>query len=134
MSTIVPVTCAIITHKDQILCTQRSTKMAHPGKWEFPGGKIEQDESPESCIRREIKEELDIEISILEPIPSVRHAYQESRIIELIPFICSYTSGEIKLKEHQQYLWLPVERLGELDWAAADLPIVAYMIAMTRQL
>jgi 8-oxo-dGTP diphosphatase len=132
MSTIVPVTCAIITHKTHILCTQRSEKMAHPGKWEFPGGKIEQDELPESCIRREIKEELDIEICILEALPSVRHAYQESIIIELIPFICSYTSGEIKLKEHQQYLWLPVERLGELDWVAADLPIVAYMIAKTR--
>lgn len=129
MSTIIPVTCAIIIHNDQILCTQRSEKMAHPGKWEFPGGKIEQNESPERCILREIKEELDIEIRILKAIPSVRHAYQESRIIELIPFICSYTSGAIKLREHQQYIWLPVERLVELDWAAADLPIVAYLIA-----
>ena len=117
------VTCALIEYKGKILCTQRSASMKLPLKWEFPGGKIEANETPEQCLVREIKEELGVEITVLESLPSNIHNYG-SRTIELLPFRCRIIRGEIQLKEHQGFRWLPPHQLMDLDWAAADIPIV----------
>jgi 8-oxo-dGTP diphosphatase len=117
------VTCAIIEIRNKVLVVQRSDKMKMPLKWEFPGGKIEINESEEDCIKREIKEELNIEIgTVCRLAPSVFHYPAIS--IQLIPFISKYLNGVIKLREHSQYLWLEKKDLLDLDWAEADLPIV----------
>jgi len=118
------VTCAVIERNGKVLCVQRSPEMDQPLKWEFPGGKIEPGESPEDCLIREILEELDIWIGILEPMTVSQHRYPGGPAIRLIPYLCSVTSGKIRLKEHIQYLWLPKCRLLQLNWAEADLPIV----------
>jgi 8-oxo-dGTP diphosphatase len=97
--------------------------MSLPLKWEFPGGKIEPGETAEQCLVREIKEELDITVEIIRDLPANRHTYA-AVTIELIPFICRHTCGEITLKEHAQYQWLPADELLALDWADADVPIV----------
>src|SRR5690606_20071638 len=117
------VTCAIIEHEGKVLCAQRSGNMKHPYKWEFPGGKVEDYEDLETCLKREIKEELGVEIGVLERLPSNFHIYSELKL-ELIPFRCSLQTFEIELLEHSQIIWLPVEKLKDLDWAEADLPIV----------
>ena len=117
------VTCAIIEHEGKILCAQRSSIMKHPLKWEFPGGKVEGDEDLITCLEREIKEELGVEIEVLERLPSNFHIYSNLKL-ELIPFRCSLQTFEIELLEHSQIIWLPVEKLKDLDWAEADLPIV----------
>lgn len=117
------VTCALIEHKGKVLCAQRSSSMKLPLKWEFPGGKIETGETPEQCLVREIKEELAVEVTVLESLPTNSHNYG-TRTIQLLPFRCEILHGEIQLKEHQAYKWLPVHQLMELDWAAADIPIV----------
>ncbi len=117
------VTCAIIEHKGKVLCAQRSENMSHPLKWEFPGGKVEGDEDLISCLKREIKEELGVKIEVLERLPSNFHIYSNFKL-ELIPFRCSLQTFEIDLLEHSQILWLPVEKLKDLDWAEADVPIV----------
>src|SRR5438067_2370928 len=122
------VTCALITNNQaQVLAAQRSETMGLPLKWEFPGGKIEPEETAEDCLVREIKEELNIEISIIEALPSNTHTYPKITI-ELIPFICEHISGKIILKEHAQYRWLHKNELLALDWADADVPIVKHYL------
>jgi len=123
MKKTIKVTCAIITINHQLFVVQRSENMNLPLKWEFPGGKIEPNETEEECILREIKEELNIDITLVNRLKSSFFEYP-TIAIELIPFIANYKRGEIKLKEHNQYKLLSKEELSSLDWAEADLPIV----------
>ncbi|MFY7739832.1 MAG: (deoxy)nucleoside triphosphate pyrophosphohydrolase [Flavobacterium sp.] len=119
----VNVTCAIIFFGKKILVTQRSEKMKLPLKWEFPGGKLEENESEIDCIKREIKEEINIEIEVLKSLSNSIYDYETFKI-NLIPFISKYVSGEIILSEHKDYKLLDKSELLNLDWAEADLPIV----------
>lgn len=117
------VTCAVITLQNKIIAVQRSNRMSQPMKWEFPGGKIESGETEIDCIKREIREELNIVIVVLDRLTPSVYSYP-TFTIELIPYTAHYVSGELKLKEHHQYLLLDKDELDELDWAEADLPIV----------
>jgi len=117
------VTCAIILIDDKVLVTQRSEKMKLPLKWEFPGGKLEENESEIECIKREIKEELNIEIDVVIKLSSSVFDYGSFKI-NLIPFIANHISGEIILSEHNDYKLLDKSELLNLDWAEADIPIV----------
>lgn len=119
----IPVTCAIIIHQEKVLVAKRSESMNLAGYWEFPGGKIEEGEHPEDCLTREIKEELGIEIKIQSPLTPSKFDYSQGKIIELIPFICTWQSGEINLLEHEMIEWLVVADLPKLKWAPADIPI-----------
>lgn len=121
------VTCAIIYFGTKILVTQRSEKMKLPLKWEFPGGKLEMGENEETCIKREIKEEINIEIEIIKKLSNNIHDYGSFKI-NLIPFIARHISGEILLTEHNSYKLLDPSELLNLDWAEADLPIVQEFI------
>ena len=118
------VTCAlIIDNKERLLAAQRSENMSLPLKWELPGGKVEQNETPENCIIREISEELNIKIEVVKSIRPNTHIYPNITI-NLIPFICKRISGEITLKEHIDFKWLNKNELLDLDWAEADIPII----------
>lgn len=119
----IDVTCAIILSEGKILVTQRSEKMSLPLKWEFPGGKLELNESPQDCILREIKEEINIEIELIEKLDSKIYHYDDFSIT-LIPFIANYRSGNIYLSEHKDYKWLLKKDLFSLDWALADIAVV----------
>ncbi|WP_255673667.1 (deoxy)nucleoside triphosphate pyrophosphohydrolase [Flavobacterium sp. JAS] len=123
MSKIINVTCAIILKEKKILVAQRNEKMKLPLKWEFPGGKLEINESEIDCIKREIKEEININIEVLQKLSNNIHDYGTFKI-NLIPFLVQYISGEIKLAEHKDYRLLKRSELLNLDWAEADLPIV----------
>lgn len=103
--------------------------MKLPLKWEFPGGKLEPQESEIDCIKREIKEELNIEISILRKLSESIHDYGDVKI-KLIPFVAKYNSGDILLTEHKDYKWMEKQDLLTLDWAEADLPIVREFLAI----
>jgi 8-oxo-dGTP diphosphatase len=117
------VTCAIICFNNKILVTQRSEVMNLPLKWEFPGGKLEDGESEIDCIKREIKEEINIDIEVLEKLSNSIFDYGAFKI-NLVPFISTYVTGEIILSEHKDYKLLDKTELLNLDWAEADLPIV----------
>ncbi len=117
------VTCAIIYFNNKILVTQRSEKMKLPLKWEFPGGKLEDGESEIDCVKREIKEEINIDIEVLAKLSNSIFDYGAFKI-NLIPFISTYVTGEIILSEHKDYKLLDKTELLDLDWAEADLPIV----------
>ncbi len=120
----VDVTCAIIIFNNQTLVVQRNENMDLPLKWEFPGGKIERGESEEDCIKREIREELNIELELISRLTPSRYDYP-SISVQLIPFLAKYVQGELKLSEHKQYLLLSMDKLEKLDWAEADIPILA---------
>jgi 8-oxo-dGTP diphosphatase len=124
---VIKVTCAIINLKGKILVVQRSEMMSLPLKWEFPGGKVDTNESEINCVKREIKEELDIEISIVKRLTPSNFDYPNVSI-ELIPFLANYKEGEIYLKEHKQYLLLTKHELSNLDWSDADLPVLKELI------
>jgi 8-oxo-dGTP diphosphatase len=126
------VSCAIIFHKDRILVTQRSATMPLPLKWEFPGGKVEAEETAEQSLVREIKEELDLDVKVVSALSPTIHKYG-TKTIRLIPFVCRIVSGEITLHEHQEYRWLKADELLSLDWAEADLPVVYEIVDLNPQ-
>lgn len=119
----IDVTCAIIFKGNKVLVTQRSELMSLPLKWEFPGGKIELNETAEYCLHREIKEELNLEISILKRLEPRPFDYANFKI-NLIPYVAKYVSGDISLAEHKSFKWLEPEQLKSLDWALADIPVL----------
>ena len=121
----IPVVCAIIEQDDLVLCALRSEHMSLPGKWEFPGGKLEVNELPEDALIREIKEELNIEIRIVEALPISEHAYVPEKIIQLIPYRCAIVGNKRpSATEHSELRWVKKDELLLLDWAEADVPIV----------
>lgn len=122
-SKMISVTCAIIEAYNKTLVVQRSEAMKLPNKWEFPGGKIEKNETEKECILREIKEELNVEIELVQRLSPITYNYSDFSI-HLIPFLANHISGELKLSEHKNFKWLSKHALLELDWAEADIPIV----------
>jgi 8-oxo-dGTP diphosphatase len=121
------VACAIIERDGLILAAQRSAAMSLPLKWEFPGGKIDRGETAEECLRREIVEELGIRVCVGKSLPASTHHYQ-AFTVTLYPYICQIEAGEIVLLEHSAILWLPPEKLQNIDWAEADLPVIQYYL------
>ena len=122
---IIPVVCAIIEQDDLVLCALRSEQMSLPWKWEFPGGKLELNELPEDALIREIKEELDVSIEIVESLPISDYSYVPERVIRLIPFRCVIQNNETPVAaEHAELRWVKKCELMQLDWAEADVPIV----------
>ena len=121
---VIHVACALIERDGLVLAARWSEKMSLPLKWEFPGGKIDPGESPENCLIRELREELGIGITVGATLSITTHAYPSFRVT-LYPFICSVESGELTLHEHKQISWLTPGSLHLLNWAEADLPVVA---------
>ncbi|MCC9167069.1 (deoxy)nucleoside triphosphate pyrophosphohydrolase [Pontibacter harenae] len=117
------VTCAIVEQNDRVLVTQRNKHMSQAMLWEFPGGKLEIDETEKECVRRELKEELQIEVEPIHQLAPVEHTYSDKDII-LIPFVCQYTSGNVSLAEHNAYQWAELSDLTSYDWCPADIPVV----------
>ncbi|WP_075603857.1 (deoxy)nucleoside triphosphate pyrophosphohydrolase [Saccharicrinis aurantiacus] len=120
------VSCAIIIKNDKILLAQRSINMQHPLLFEFPGGKIEENESPEESIQREIIEELSCTITIHEKLPLFRHNYN-NRAIVLHPFICHIKTGTAVNLEHRQIVWSEFNKLSTFEWVEADIAIYEYL-------
>lgn len=122
------VACAVIERDGRYLATQRGPGMTLPLKWEFPGGKIRDGESPEQCLRRELAEELGIEVLVVEALAPTTHRYP-GLTVTLHPLRCRPAAGEPTLHEHAAARWLTPAELPALDWAEADLPIVAACLA-----
>ncbi len=124
------VVAAAIRHNDKILCMQRGkTKFDYTAyKWEFPGGKIEEGETPQEAIKREIMEEMDMAIRVGDTICTVENTYPDFSITMQV-FWCDVDSTNFDLKEHHAFKWLLVGELPSLDWAEADRKVVACLEA-----
>ena len=114
---------AVLTRGETILAAQRSSTMSLPGMWEFPGGKIEQDESAKKALLRELKEELLCSAEIGKHIQTTEHEY-DFGIVILTTYYCSLTGDEPRLTEHSEIRWIHVTELDQLNWAPADIPAV----------
>ena len=119
----IEVSCAIIFQEGKILCAKRSAKMSMGGLFEFPGGKIENGESPEEALKREILEELSIEIEPVKALPKVIHCYSPQMTITLYPFLCLWRKGLVILAEHEEVKLLEWDDFDQLKWAEADIPV-----------
>lgn len=116
------VVAAIILKDNKIFATQRGYGEFKDG-WEFPGGKVEADESPEKAIIREIKEELDTDIDVKEYFDTVEYDYPTFHL-SMKCYICTVLSGKLDLLEHEASKWLDKDSLGSVDWLPADLGLV----------
>jgi 8-oxo-dGTP diphosphatase len=125
----VEVVAAIIIYENKILCVQRGiNKLDYISKkYEFPGGKMEVGETKEQTIKREILEELNLEIIVEKEFLTVQHQYPDF-LLTMHSFICACNNQNLTLTEHIDYKWLNKENLINLDWAAADIPIVNKLI------
>jgi 8-oxo-dGTP diphosphatase len=124
----IEVVAAVIIYKQKVLCMQRG-KNKHDYisyKYEFPGGKIEEGESKAEALIRELKEEMNMNISITQEdhFLTVNHTYPDFTIT-MYSYLCTVDTNEFVRKEHINHVWLPFEDLDTLDWAQADRPIVA---------
>ena len=118
------VIAAIIVNKNgKILIAQRNFKKSQGGLWEFPGGKIELNETKEEAIIREIKEELAIDIKVDNYIGEKEYRYPE-KTINLIALKCSQIGGKIKVKEHEKVEWAKYSELQKFEFAPADMFII----------
>ncbi|MBP2636553.1 MAG: ADP-ribose pyrophosphatase [Firmicutes bacterium] len=119
----IEVIAAVIQDKGTILIARRPIGDKLAGKWEFPGGKVEVGETPEECLRREIKEEVNIEISVSDFFGESIYEYP-NRTIQLKAYWCTWLSGEIELNSHDTIEWVDIACLSDYDFAPADLPFV----------
>lgn len=117
------VTAAIIRKDDTILIAQRGRNKRFGWQWEFPGGKVRRGEAPEDCLRREIKEELNLKIHVDKHFCTVNHQYSDF-CIELMAFWCSITGGSLKLEEHEEVRWVTISDLDQYRFVAADLAVI----------
>ncbi|MFL2771837.1 MAG: (deoxy)nucleoside triphosphate pyrophosphohydrolase [Rhodospirillaceae bacterium] len=123
--TVTVVACALINPEGLILLTQRPAGKAMAGLWEFPGGKIEANESPETALCRELWEELHITVSAsdLAPLTFVSHAYDTFQLIMPL-YLCRQWKGNIVPQENQETVWIKSSELRDYPMPPADLPLI----------
>ena len=119
------VVAAIIVNENKILCMQRGVSKFDyiSRKHEFPGGKVEQGETNTEALKREIAEELKMNITVKGEFLTVDHQYPDFGLT-MVSFICEADDISLTLTEHIDYQWLSSDDLNKLDWAEADIPIV----------
>lgn len=118
----IEVVAAIIRDGENILATQRGYG-DFKGGWEFPGGKMELGESPESATIREIKEELDVEVEVGQLVETVEYDYPNFHLT-MHCFLCTIKNGSLVLNEHMAAKWLTRETLDTVNWLPADQGVV----------
>lgn len=120
--------CALIDKDSRVLIAQRPEGKSMAGLWEFPGGKVEDGETPEACLIRELQEELGIDTweSCLAPIGFASHGYDDFHLLMPL-FVCRKWNGTPMSNEGQALKWVSAQRLGDYDMPPADIPLVAQL-------
>ncbi len=124
MSSQIDVSAGIILNENKkILIGKRRKPEKLANKWEFPGGKVESDESPEECLRREIMEEFGIEIRIKNKICEINHEY-EFENIRFYVFLAKWKNGKLNPTDHKEIKWISQDKLRNHDFTPADMKII----------
>ena len=126
-NTIIKVTAAIFVNDGMLLIAKRKPTGRLPNLWEFPGGKIEPNETPEACLKRELKEEFDVDVTVGEYLGSNIHAY-DFGTIELMAFKAFWEKGDFKLLDHVEIRWVFTHELDQFEFAPADTVFVEQLI------
>ena len=113
------VTAAIIISDGKVLIARRNPMLSNGGRWEFPGGKVNPGEDPRSCLKREIREELGIEIEVFDKLGNVSHA-EDQRSLKLLFYRANWTAGDMHLRDHSEIEWVRADRLSEYDLTPPD--------------
>lgn len=123
----ITVVAALIEKDNKVLLAKRSTGDPNVfGKWEFPGGKVENNEDELYAIEREINEEFELVIKAKEFIINNICEYP-NKIVDLRLYSCDYISGEFNLHDHSEYMWVERTKIMEYDLALADIPLAEYV-------
>ena len=129
----IKVVAGIIIKKGKVLIARRASHKSLPGKWEFPGGKIEIDETPEVALERELFEEFRIKTKTGKYITTNVHDYGTFKI-KLLAYFSEYIRGEFILTDHDQIKWVVIKELKFCDLADADIPIINELNKLNPQL
>lgn len=121
----IDVSCALIIQDEKVLIAQNGPASDHPFQWEFPGGKVRNEESPVNSIIREIREELEWDIDVILEIVPVEFDYGIKRI-RLFPFICKILEGALRLNDHLAVKWVSFNELRNADLSAADKDVIMH--------
>ncbi|MGD9577389.1 MAG: (deoxy)nucleoside triphosphate pyrophosphohydrolase [Syntrophorhabdus sp.] len=122
------VVAAVIEKDGQILIAKRKQGKMHPGKWEFPGGTLEEGETPEQCLKRELLEELAITVDVGSLICSTEHIFTSEFTIRLIVYRTAVISGTFDLNAHDEMRWVKPADLFTYDFPEADRPILERLV------
>ena len=117
----------IIVDENKILIAQRSNQKDHPLKWEFPGGKIKVNENPIDALKREIKEELSVDVKKYKFLLDYEYDYQDIKKIHLYFYKIDEYIGKVRNIEHNQLLWIQYHDLEKLDFLAGDRMIIDHI-------
>ena len=120
---------ALIQRQGRILICRRRADQDHPGKWEFPGGKLEAGEIPEACLRRELVEELGIEAVIGNEVTRYRFQYRGQKEIQLVFFTVVEYQGELGFGHFAEVRWVTVEQMPSFDFLEGDVDFVKALAA-----
>ncbi|MCF8010292.1 MAG: (deoxy)nucleoside triphosphate pyrophosphohydrolase [Clostridiales bacterium] len=119
----IKVTAALLIKEDKILIARRNKRDKLAYKWEFPGGKIENGETPEECLKREMYEEFQIDISVGEYFGDSIYSY-EHVTIKLLAYWARWDNGNLTPKVHDEFKWVSLNKLKYFDFAPADIPLI----------
>lgn len=122
------VVAAFIKKDDKVFIARRSTGNSEViGKWEFPGGKLEENETEEVAIEREMMEEFEVKVKAIKFLTNNVCEYP-GKVIDLRLYECDYIDGEFNLHDHYEYKWINVDELLSYDLCKADIPLAEYVI------
>lgn len=119
---------AVIVQKGKVFCAQRNNDTSLPKMWEFPGGKIEPNETPKEALKREISEEFHCEIKVGKQVKHTVYEY-DFGTVHLTTYYCRIIAGEPILTEHIDAKWLKPSELEQLNWAPADIPTLQVIVS-----
>ena len=117
------VTAAILIQDDKVFIGQRKSGKQMANLWEFPGGKLEEGETPQECLVREMREEFGVEVAVREYFGESIYQYEHGSI-KLLAYLVDWTGGEMTLRDHQDCKWVSFNDLEGYEFVPADMPFV----------